>query len=160
MKCSDYITNTMLFVCYPVSLILSPGLGDIVDSGIGLSYRHARLHIGYSGTVWQPYMPESTISPSQGLRIWPLCHCITAGQTLSHQFVGWLLFCRFFFHNNVRIPKEKHHHFFAGSKSLVIITFNGKAYCLNNYKRIWEIYFFVKSCFGFYILFILCCRHR
>jgi hypothetical protein len=54
---------------YCCSQILSPWLVDTIDSGIGL-YRPARLHrpVGrYSNT-----MPESTISPSQGLRIWPV----------------------------------------------------------------------------------------
>ncbi len=49
------------------SIILSPWLGDIVDSGIGLSYRPAMLH-RLEGWYDNP-LPESTISPSQGLRI-------------------------------------------------------------------------------------------
>ncbi len=45
----------------------SPWLGDIVDSGIGLSYRPARLH------RYDNIMPELAITPPpprQGLRIW------------------------------------------------------------------------------------------
>ncbi len=48
------------------SQILSPCPGDIVDYGTGLS--SARLH-RLAGLYDSP-MPESTISPSQGLRIW------------------------------------------------------------------------------------------
>jgi hypothetical protein len=47
------------------SQILSPWLGDVVDYGIGLSYRSARLH----GLAENP-TPELAISPIQGLRIW------------------------------------------------------------------------------------------
>jgi len=54
------------------SQILIPWLGDKVDSGIGLSYRPARLHrLRLAGWYDNP-MPESTLSPSQGLRIWLL----------------------------------------------------------------------------------------
>jgi len=52
--------------------ILSPRLGDIVDSGIWLSYRPASL-CSLAGQYAIP-MPESTMSPSQGLRIWPLLY--------------------------------------------------------------------------------------
>jgi len=48
--------------------ILSPWRGDIDDSGIGLSYRSVRLD-RLAGRCDNP-MQESTISPSQGLRIW------------------------------------------------------------------------------------------
>ncbi len=47
-------------------LILSHG--DIVDSGIGLSYRPARLQ-RLAGRYINP-MPEATIYPSEGIRIW------------------------------------------------------------------------------------------
>ncbi len=47
--------------------ILSPWLGDIIDSGMGLSYRPASL-CSLAGRYDNP-MSESTISPSQGLRI-------------------------------------------------------------------------------------------
>ncbi len=50
------------------SQILSPWLGDIVDSGIGLSYRPAIVH-RLVGRYDNP-KPESTIFPSQGQRIW------------------------------------------------------------------------------------------
>ncbi len=50
--------------------INSPWLGDIVDSGIGLSYRPSRLH-WLAGRYESP-TPESTIFLSQGLRIWLL----------------------------------------------------------------------------------------
>ncbi len=45
-------------------------LGEIVDSGIGLSYRPAGLH-RLAGRYNNP-MPVSTLSPNQGLRIWLL----------------------------------------------------------------------------------------
>jgi hypothetical protein len=48
--------------------IHSPWLGDKVDSGIGLSYRPARLH--RLASRYNNPMPESTISPIQGLWIW------------------------------------------------------------------------------------------
>jgi hypothetical protein len=46
--------------------ILSFLLGDIIDSGIGLSHRPARLH-RLAGRYDNP-MPESAIFPSRGLR--------------------------------------------------------------------------------------------
>ncbi len=52
------------------SQIHSQWLGDTVDSGIGLSYRPAILY-WLTGRYDNP-MPESTISPSQGLWIWLL----------------------------------------------------------------------------------------
>ncbi len=62
--------------------ILSPSLGDIVDSGIVLSYWLANL---CSLALWQAAwydnpMPQSTVSLSQGLRIW--LQCIKKGYTL------------------------------------------------------------------------------
>ncbi len=45
-------------------------LGDIADFGIGLLYRPARLHRLAGG--YDNYLPDSTLSPSQGLRIWLL----------------------------------------------------------------------------------------
>jgi hypothetical protein len=53
------------------SQILSPWLGDIVDSGIGLSYRRTGLPAlcSMAGRYYNP-MPGPTISPSQWLRIW------------------------------------------------------------------------------------------
>ncbi len=48
---------------------LVPDWGNIVDSGIGLFYRPARLH-SLAGRYNNP-MPKSSLSPSQGLRIWP-----------------------------------------------------------------------------------------
>ncbi len=53
--------------------ILSPWLGDIVDYGIGLSYRHARLHRLAAGTTT---LCQSQLYPPplrQGLRIQQLC---------------------------------------------------------------------------------------
>jgi hypothetical protein len=41
----------------------------IRKSKVGLSYRPASL-CGLAGRYEHPYMPESTISPSQGRRIW------------------------------------------------------------------------------------------
>jgi hypothetical protein len=52
------------------SQILSPWLRNIVDSRIGLSCRPASL-CSLAGRYDNP-MPESTISPTQGLRIWLL----------------------------------------------------------------------------------------
>jgi hypothetical protein len=54
----------------PVAKFLVPDWGDKVDSGIGLSFRSARLH-RLAGRYNNP-MPKSTKSSSQGLRIWPL----------------------------------------------------------------------------------------
>jgi hypothetical protein len=48
--------------------IRSPRLGDVVDSGIGLSYRLDCL-FNLAGWYDNP-LPQSTISPRQGLRIW------------------------------------------------------------------------------------------
>ncbi len=53
-----------------IAKILSPWLGDIVDSGIGLSCRPASL-CSLADRYDNP-MPESTISPRQGLRVWLL----------------------------------------------------------------------------------------
>ncbi len=53
-----------------VAKFLVPHWEDIVDYDIGLSYRPARLHRledRYNNPI-----SESTISHSQGLRIWPL----------------------------------------------------------------------------------------
>ncbi len=52
------------------SQIHSPWMGDIVDSGIGLSYRPTSLR-SLAGRYNNP-LPESTLSPSQGLWIWLL----------------------------------------------------------------------------------------
>ncbi len=49
--------------------ILSSWLRDIADYGIELSYRPARLHRLAGGH--DNFMPQSAISPCQGLRIWP-----------------------------------------------------------------------------------------
>jgi hypothetical protein len=49
-----------------VAKFFVPDWEDIVGSGIGLSYRHARLHM-LAGRY-----DNLTISPSQGLRIWLL----------------------------------------------------------------------------------------
>jgi hypothetical protein len=50
----------------PVAKFLIPDWGDIINSGIGLSYRPARLH-GLAGQYDNP-MPESTISPPSGTK--------------------------------------------------------------------------------------------
>ncbi len=50
--------------------ILSPLLGDIVDYGIGLLYGPPGYIDRYESPIY--LMPLSIISPSQGLRIWPL----------------------------------------------------------------------------------------
>ncbi len=51
----------LLLIC-TCSQILSPWLGDIVDSGIELSYRPSRLHIGWrAGTITVGYNPQSGI---------------------------------------------------------------------------------------------------
>ncbi len=49
----------------PVTNFIVPYFGDKVDSGIGLSYRPAKLH-RLAGRYDNP-MPESTISPIQEL---------------------------------------------------------------------------------------------
>jgi hypothetical protein len=49
----------------PAAKFIVPDRGDIVDSGIELSYRPARLH-GLAGR-YENLMPESTFSPSQEL---------------------------------------------------------------------------------------------
>ncbi len=98
---------------WPVAKFLVHDWGDIVDSGIGLSYRPARLH-RLAGRYDNP-MSESTISPSQGLRIWLWAHLSvpitgissdghwirgsflgTDMDTDSHTELGWLwlsVFC-------------------------------------------------------------------
>jgi hypothetical protein len=60
---------------HAIAKFLVPDWGDIVDSGIELSYRPARLH-RMAGRYDNP-TPQSTISPVRGLKIWPLlrlCH--------------------------------------------------------------------------------------
>ncbi len=53
---------------YISSQVLSPWLGNKVDSGIGLPYRPTRLHM-LAGRHDNTMPTGSTISPSQGLRI-------------------------------------------------------------------------------------------
>jgi hypothetical protein len=48
---------------YPVAEFIDPWLGDKVNSGLGLSYRNARLYM--AGRYDNP-MPELILSPSQG----------------------------------------------------------------------------------------------
>jgi hypothetical protein len=55
---------------FSVAKFLVPDWEVLVDSCIGLSHRPARLH-RMAGRYDNP-MPESTISPSEGLRIRPL----------------------------------------------------------------------------------------
>jgi hypothetical protein len=50
----------------PVAKFLVPDWGDLVDSGIGLSYRHDRLHMA-GGPVRQPYASVYFI-PSSGTK--------------------------------------------------------------------------------------------
>ena len=45
----------------PVAKFIVPDWGDKVDSGIGLSYRHARLH--RLADLYDNPIPESTLSP-------------------------------------------------------------------------------------------------
>jgi hypothetical protein len=52
----------------PEAKFIVPDWGNQVDSDIGLSYRPARLYRQAADTATL-YMSESTISPSQGLRI-------------------------------------------------------------------------------------------
>jgi hypothetical protein len=47
-----------------VAKFLGPDWGDIVDSGIGLSYRLAMLRIGHGGLVQQPYVSVDYMSQS------------------------------------------------------------------------------------------------
>jgi len=63
--------------------ILSLWPGYIVDCGIGLSLRPAKLH-WLAGRYDNP-MPESTISPSGGLRIWLPC---VAGRAYTGRIGG------------------------------------------------------------------------
>ena len=49
----------------PVAEFIDPGLGDKDNSGIGLSFRHARLHGWRAGTTIICRTPELTLSPSQ-----------------------------------------------------------------------------------------------
>ncbi len=64
-----------LTICLPLqhcieAKFLVSDWGNIVNSGIGLSYRSARLH--WLAGLCDNTLPQSTIFPSQGLRIWPL----------------------------------------------------------------------------------------
>ncbi len=68
----------------PVSKLLVPE-GDIVDSGIELSYLSDRLH-RHAGLYDNP-MPESTLSPSQELRIRLLGCCFLTVRAASHYTV-------------------------------------------------------------------------
>ncbi len=54
-------------VCNAIAKFLVPDWDDIVNSGIGLSYLPAGLH-RLAGRYYSP-MPQSIISPSQGLKI-------------------------------------------------------------------------------------------
>jgi len=60
-----YKFGLVLTLTNPVAKFIVPDWGDKVDSGIGVSYRPAKLH-RLEGRYDNP-MPESTISPSQGL---------------------------------------------------------------------------------------------
>jgi hypothetical protein len=50
----------------PVAKLIVPDLGIKLTPALGLSYRPARLHTVLAGRYDNP-MPESTLSPSQGL---------------------------------------------------------------------------------------------
>ncbi len=63
-----YTRHEIFLAMCTVAKFVVPDWRVIVDSGMGLlSYRPARLH-RLAGRYENP-MPESTISPSQGLRI-------------------------------------------------------------------------------------------
>ncbi len=61
------------------SLILSPCRGDIVDSGIGLSYRPARLH--KLASRYDNPMPESTKNLATGKWIFEYFSSFLSGKT-------------------------------------------------------------------------------
>jgi hypothetical protein len=56
-----------VFPFRPLAKFFVPDWGEIVDSGIGLPYRPAKLHrlAGNAPGMYRNPMPESTISPSQ-----------------------------------------------------------------------------------------------
>ncbi len=55
---------------YGGQILIVPDWRDTVDSGIGLSYLPDRLY--RLPDRYDDPIPESTIVPSHGLRIWPL----------------------------------------------------------------------------------------
>ncbi len=59
------LKKRVLFICRAVANFIVLDLGDKFNSGIGQSYWPVRLH-RLAGRCDNP-MPESTISPSQGL---------------------------------------------------------------------------------------------
>ncbi len=61
VACTKPVHKTFAYNC---SQILSSWLGDIVDSGIGLSYRPATSLCSLTDRYDNP-IPESSISPSQ-----------------------------------------------------------------------------------------------
>jgi hypothetical protein len=61
---SKLMRESVTLVSMNVAKFLVPDWGEIVDSGIGLSYRQARLHV-LAGRY-----DNLTIFPSKGLRIW------------------------------------------------------------------------------------------
>jgi hypothetical protein len=75
------VDNVSVFV-EASSQIYGPWLGDTVDSSRGLSCRPARLHQRLAGRYDDP-MPESTISPIQGLWIWLQLLCALGGGLLQ-----------------------------------------------------------------------------
>ncbi len=62
---SEMLREYELAFVSKIAKFIVPDWGDKVDSGIGLSYRPAGLH-RLTGRYDYP-MPESTISPIQGL---------------------------------------------------------------------------------------------
>ncbi len=62
----------------PVAKFIVSDWGDKVDSGVGLSYRRGQATVHRLAGRYDNPMPESTISPSKGLRIWPSSPQISA----------------------------------------------------------------------------------
>jgi hypothetical protein len=79
-------------VCYCITAVgkfLVPDRVDTVDSGIGLSFTGPPGLHKLTGRHNNP-MSESTISPNQGLRIWPLIK-----PSPSTLLWGWFCFREF-----------------------------------------------------------------
>jgi hypothetical protein len=81
----------------PGAQFIVPDWGDKVDYGIGLLYRPVRLH-RLAGRYVNP-MPQSTLSLSQGLRIWLLLFILQLYPHLWHRrliVLFWPLPCSLF----------------------------------------------------------------
>ncbi len=103
--CGDFIgqvrynRHQIFLTISTVAKFVVPDWRDIVDSGMGLlSYRPARLH-RLAGR-YDNLMPESTISPSLGLRIGPQhgdCYCKSdSGSVVAVYGSAYGRVCQFF----------------------------------------------------------------